>query len=188
VVAKDVKIQVEFDPEVVARYRLIGYENRAMAAGEFDDDHTDAGEIGAGHSVTALYEIRLRGRGRALGTLRIRYQPPEGGASVLVERPLPWRMVREKGAASPATTLSLVAAGLAEKLRASYWARTLDYQQLIDLLASLPPEATRKEDVSELGRLVVLARDLDSRLDKFERVVPVARMGFEHVPVLRESR
>ena len=56
-VAKDVKIQVEFNPLTVGAYRLIGYENRALAAKDFNDDTKDAGEIGAGHTVTALYEI-----------------------------------------------------------------------------------------------------------------------------------
>ena len=56
-IAKDVKIQVEFNPEKVASYRLIGYENRVLAAEDFNDDKKDAGEIGAGHTVTALYEI-----------------------------------------------------------------------------------------------------------------------------------
>src|SRR5262249_8933784 len=56
-IAKDVKVQVEFNPARVAAYRLIGYENRALAAQDFDNDRKDAGDIGAGHSVTALYEI-----------------------------------------------------------------------------------------------------------------------------------
>ena len=56
-IAKDVKIQVEFNPQRVAAYRLIGYENRILAAQDFNDDKKDAGEIGAGHTVTALYEI-----------------------------------------------------------------------------------------------------------------------------------
>ena len=56
-IAKDVKIQVEFNPAKVAGYRLIGYENRLLADRDFNDDRKDAGEIGAGHSVTALYEI-----------------------------------------------------------------------------------------------------------------------------------
>ena len=56
-IAKDVKIQVEFNPAQVASYRLVGYENRLLAAEDFNDDKKDAGEIGAGHTVTALYEI-----------------------------------------------------------------------------------------------------------------------------------
>lgn len=60
-IAKDVKIQVEFNPAVVQSYRLLGYENRALAAQDFNDDTKDAGEIGAGHTVTALYEVALAG-------------------------------------------------------------------------------------------------------------------------------
>jgi Ca-activated chloride channel family protein len=56
-VARDVKLQVEFNPAAVSAYRLIGYENRALADADFNDDAKDAGDIGAGHSVTALYEI-----------------------------------------------------------------------------------------------------------------------------------
>src|SRR5262249_26577033 len=56
-IAKDVKLQVEFNPARVGAYRLIGYENRALATQDFNDDRKDAGEIGAGHSVTALYEV-----------------------------------------------------------------------------------------------------------------------------------
>ena len=68
-VAKDVKIQVEFNPRAVGAYRLIGYENRLLQHEDFNDDKKDAGEIGAGHTVTALYEIvppgePRRGHGR----------------------------------------------------------------------------------------------------------------------------
>ena len=62
-IAKDVKIQVEFNPAVVAAYRLIGYENRALRNEDFNDDRKDAGEIGEGHTVTALYEIVPAGTG-----------------------------------------------------------------------------------------------------------------------------
>jgi Ca-activated chloride channel family protein len=60
-VAKDMKIQVEFNPEVVTAYRLLGYENRAIADDDFRDDSVDAGEVGSGHRVTALYELILNG-------------------------------------------------------------------------------------------------------------------------------
>jgi Ca-activated chloride channel family protein len=86
-IAKDVKIQVEFDRREVAAYRLIGYENRALANHDFDDDRKDAGEIGAGHSVTALYEIVLtdkakrRKKPKPLAELRLRYKPPSKSKS-----------------------------------------------------------------------------------------------------------
>lgn len=60
-VAKDVKFQIEFNPDTVKGYRLIGYENRALENSDFDDDEKDAGELGAGHSVTVLYELALTG-------------------------------------------------------------------------------------------------------------------------------
>jgi Ca-activated chloride channel family protein len=79
VVAQDVKIQVEFDPEVVTHYRLIGYENRDIADRDFRNDRVDAGEVGAGHSVTALYEIALAGKVEApLAVVRVRAKKPRG--------------------------------------------------------------------------------------------------------------
>lgn len=106
-IAKDVKIQIELNPSRVAGYRLIGYENRTMAARDFDDDRKDAGELGSGHTVTALYEIvqgpapvvaGARGGGpRAsseppaelgagdLLAVKLRYKEPDGGESKLLE-------------------------------------------------------------------------------------------------------
>ena len=75
-IAKDVKIQVEFNPAVVAEYRLIGYENRVLNREDFRNDNIDAGEIGAGHTVTALYEVSLRGSRGAMIPDR-RYAQPD---------------------------------------------------------------------------------------------------------------
>jgi Ca-activated chloride channel family protein len=113
-IAKDVKVQVEFNPALVRAYRLIGYENRVMGAEAFNDDRKDGGELGAGHSVTALYEIvpagaetpvsgtdplryqEVRPRPGAapneLLTVKLRYKAPEGDASWLIEQP-----VRDRG-------------------------------------------------------------------------------------------
>jgi Ca-activated chloride channel family protein len=111
-VAKDVKAQVEFNPAFVRAYRLIGYENRLLAAEDFNDDRRDAGDVGAGHAVTVFYEIEpANGQARRPGvdplkyqsgaarlrpratsgewlTLKLRYQAPEGGVSRLIEVPL----------------------------------------------------------------------------------------------------
>lgn len=83
----DVKIQIEFDPKQVASYRLIGYENRALAAKDFNDDRKDAGEIGAGHSVTALYEListKQPDAKQPVAELRLRYKTPQGSKSELL--------------------------------------------------------------------------------------------------------
>lgn len=78
VIAKDVKIQVEFNPETVKEYRLIGYENRDIADQEFRDDTKDAGEVGGGHSVTALYEVILNEDSKEdLGLVQLRYKLPD---------------------------------------------------------------------------------------------------------------
>jgi len=107
-IASDVKIQIEFNPEQVSEYRLIGYENRLLKREDFSNDKVDAGEIGAGHSVTALYEIALKGeggerlenlrystkqdnsshKGHELAFLRLRYKPTSDAKSRLLETPL----------------------------------------------------------------------------------------------------
>lgn len=106
-IAKDVKLQVEFNPAAVAEYRLIGYENRILAREDFDNDKVDAGEIGAGHTVTALYEIALvgskglrmeplryqeqkqaKGNSGELAFLKIRYKLPDQEKSKLIEMPV----------------------------------------------------------------------------------------------------
>lgn len=77
VIAKDVKVQVSFDPKVVTSYRLVGYENRAIADEDFRNDKVDAGELGSGHSVTALYEVTLSSASGALGSVAVRGQLPD---------------------------------------------------------------------------------------------------------------
>jgi Ca-activated chloride channel family protein len=108
-IANDVKIQIEFNPAVIAEYRLIGYETRALKREDFNNDAVDAGEIGSGHEVTALYEITPVGsparlneplrygggadpspadRGREYAFLRLRYKLPGESESRLIERPV----------------------------------------------------------------------------------------------------
>ena len=95
VIAKDTKIQVEFNPEVVSRYRLLGYENRRVADQDFRDNTVDAGDVGAGHSVTALYELKLRDGARGnLGTVFVRYEDPNDSVIVELERSLSRRLRR----------------------------------------------------------------------------------------------
>src|SRR5687767_5202560 len=92
VVAKDVKLQVDWNADAVARYRLIGYENRDVADADFRNDRVDAGEIGAGHQVTALYEVELAGRKEStndlIATVRIRHKQPSGLDATEVAFPL----------------------------------------------------------------------------------------------------
>jgi Ca-activated chloride channel homolog len=91
-IAKDVKIQVELDPARVLSYRLVGYENRRLAHADFADDTKDAGEIGAGHSVTALYEVVPQPQAVSADapwmTVQLRYKPPKGDESRLLALPV----------------------------------------------------------------------------------------------------
>lgn len=111
-IAKDVKLQIEFNPSKVQNYRLIGYENRILAAEDFNNDRKDAGELGAGHTVTALYEIiptgvkskfsnsvdplkyqanttpKASNNSKELMTIKLRYKQPDGDKSALIEKPI----------------------------------------------------------------------------------------------------
>lgn len=90
-VAKDVKFQVEYNDQYVNEYRLIGYENRMLAAADFNDDTKDAGEIGAGHTVTALYELNMNDIAAAEGnicTVSVRYKEPDGDESTQLDYPV----------------------------------------------------------------------------------------------------
>ncbi|PTL78164.1 VWA domain-containing protein [Vitiosangium sp. GDMCC 1.1324] len=186
VVAKDVKLQVEFDRKAVARYRLVGYENRMLAKEQFADDRVDAGEVGAGHAVTAIYEVKLREPASSFATLRIRYKAPEGGDSKLVEKALPSSILRPAyGQAAPPSRLSYVAAAFAEKLRGSYWVRPLTWSQLHALWEEIGEPLRDRQDVKELGALIRQAQALDKRTDRFEQLAPVSTMDFDRVPTIK---
>ncbi|WP_426756030.1 YfbK domain-containing protein [Myxococcus sp. Y35] len=185
VVAKDVKLQLEFDPAVVSHYRLLGYENRMLTQEQFTDDRVATGLVGSDHAVTALYEVKLTDFASFFGTLRIRYTPPLGRFSFLIEKPLPSAVLRPAyGRAAPPTRLSYVAAAFAEKLRGSYWVRPLTYDALSSLWEEIGQPLKNRADVAELGALIQKARALDHREDRFEAFAPVSTMDFDRVPTL----
>ncbi len=142
-IADDVKIQVEFNPAAVAEYRLIGYETRALRREDFNNDRVDAGEIGAGHAVTAIYEVTPVGSpavlhdalryadrtaeppvagarlesARELAFLRLRYKEPGEDASELIELPI----TRGMGPASSDQRFAAAVAGFGQLLRGSVY-------------------------------------------------------------------
>jgi Ca-activated chloride channel family protein len=154
VIAKDVKIQVEFNPEAVSTYRLVGYENRDIADRDFRNDKVDAGEIGTGHTVTALYDLVLTGSdSEELATVRIRNKKP-GPDSPAVE----WMTTfdtdevnRRFSQASPDFRIAVAAATFAEILRGSPYAAEITWEEL----ASLASKAQRR-GVSEDDELLSL--------------------------------
>lgn len=145
-IAKDVKIQVEFNPALVKEYRLIGYENRVMNAEDFADDKKDAGELGAGHTVTAIYEIvpgkaadfdlkfqeNQTKNSKDLLWVNLRYKQPKGTKSKLIELP-----VTTQGLAwdqcSDTYKFSAAVAGFSLILRASEYINDFDYDDVLTI-------------------------------------------------------
>jgi Ca-activated chloride channel family protein len=154
VVAKDVKIQVEFDPAVVTHYRLIGYENRDIADRDFRNDRVDAGEVGAGHSVTALYEIALAGKARApLAAVRVRAKTPRG------ESAREWvhgfdrdHLYPTFAGASRDFRFATAVMGAAEILRQNEYASSMSMSQVIDIAEGATGKDER--DRREFARLM----------------------------------
>jgi Ca-activated chloride channel family protein len=155
-IAKDVKIQVEFNPARVSEYRLIGYENRLLRREDFNNDQVDAGEIGAGHAVTALYEIALKGEGgerveplrygrdpvgaavgEEIAFVKLRYKRPEDGmtaASLLIEQPVRAGAVRgDASAATPQFRLAAAVAAYGQLLRGGAYTGRFGYGDVVAL-------------------------------------------------------
>ncbi|MEJ7735628.1 MAG: YfbK domain-containing protein, partial [Polyangiaceae bacterium] len=125
VIARDVKIQVDFDPAVVKEYRLIGYENRDIADKDFRNDKVDAGEIGAGHSVTAIYDVVLTSTARSPVTVRLRHKAPLGSdkAEETVVAMAPGSIAASFEAAPADLRFAAAVMGIGEILRHSPHAR-----------------------------------------------------------------
>ena len=168
VIAKDAKIQVEFNEETVSRFRLLGYENRRMDHEDFRNDDADAGEIGSGHSVTALYEIKLCkdiGEGE-LATVFIRHEDPDTQKVTEVnEKLLVENLIGIFEDASPDLQFAASVAQFAEILRESYWAKDGSLGAVQRTLKGILPNIQAKtpqheEQKKELFSLVRKARQL----------------------------
>jgi Ca-activated chloride channel family protein len=171
-VASEARAQVDVDPRYVSRWRLLGYENRDVADERFRDDTLDAGEIGAGHVVSALYELKLLPQvpaGAILATLHVRWRPAAGGPFREMERALRRDDLAPRWeAASRSFRLATVVGRFAEVLRGSYWARPRadqgdDLGELARRAADLNESWPHQPRVEELLRLIERARDLRRR-------------------------
>ena len=166
VIAKDAKVQVEFNPEVVSRFRLLGYENRRLDHEDFRDDDADGGEIGSGHSVTALYEIKLHeGTTGQLATVFIRHEDPDTHrVSEINEEIFTTELKGTFEAASPEFQLAAAVAEFAEILRESFWAQEGSLIAVQQSIENIQPQIA-DERVNELRQLVRQAnffKDRDS--------------------------
>ncbi|MHB8912000.1 MAG: vWA domain-containing protein [Lysobacter sp.] len=183
-IARDVKVQVEFNPALVAEYRLIGYENRVLQREDFANDQVDAGDIGAGHEVTALYEITPVGAGAQrlpalrygatpvagdasagkageLAHLRLRYKRPGDDRSRLIETPILPSQLRAHQPSQPGESIRLAAAvaGFADALRGGSRTDGWGWQAIADT-ARASRGADRGGERAELLRLIDTARRL----------------------------
>ncbi|MET0081389.1 MAG: VWA domain-containing protein [Sedimenticola sp.] len=182
-VAKDVKIQIEFNPTRVSEYRLVGYENRVLAREDFNNDKVDAGEIGAGHSITALYEITLKDSGgeripplrynsesttpiklgNELAHLRLRYKQPDREKSTLIETPiLASRMQSTLADTSDDFRFTAAVAAFGQQLRGGKYLENLDYTEIVQLAGNARGTDTSGYR-SDLLKLVRLAESLQGQ-------------------------
>jgi Ca-activated chloride channel family protein len=152
-IAKDVKIQVEFNPAQVSQYRLIGYENRALREEDFDNDKVDAGDIGAGHQVTAIYEIVPKGvkgwiaprryddplpeaavsKSRELAHVKLRYKLPGGDTSRLIERTVPAMAMHSRQAMPRDFAFAAAVAAFGQTLRGDTMMNDFDHEDIARL-------------------------------------------------------
>lgn len=164
-VAKDSKIQVEFDENVVEEYRLIGFENRGVRDSDFRNDDVDAGELGAAHQVTAIYEIELE-RGVSLddnaelGVVSLRWEDPNSGEVIEIDQDIDMRDIEPNWTDTPVDfQLATVVATFAEKLRDNPFADDVDIDNLVSEASRLADELDTDE-VDELADLIALAARL----------------------------
>ncbi len=168
VIAKDAKVQVDFNPEVVSRFRLLGYENRRIDDEQFRDDTVDAGEIGAEHSVTALYELKFHDDAIGpLGTVFVRFQNPDFGEVIELSRTLnSSELYPGFEDASPRFQLAAVVAEYAEILRDSYWAQDGSLDQVVAEARRVQGLMPRESDVAEFADLAQRTLSIHDRANR----------------------
>ncbi|GAF56830.1 LOW QUALITY PROTEIN: von Willebrand factor type A domain protein [Psychrobacter sp. JCM 18901] len=186
-VAKDVKVQVEFNPDVVSEWRLIGYENRVLAEEDFNNDKVDAGELGAGKAVIALFEVTPKGQkglysdrryansnasissnnkqnSNELGYLKIRYKAPTGGSSKLISQPIN-KASHALNKASIDTQFAMAVAGFGQRLTQSDYINDWQYSDSTKLAKSSIADRP-SSDTDGTRRNFVTLTELASALKK----------------------
>ena len=164
VIARDAKVQVDFNPRVVSRFRLLGYENRRLDHEAFRDDDADGGEIGSGHSVTALYEIKLHEEAVGkLATVFIRHADPDTRQVAEISADIFAAELEDRfEEASPQFQLAATIAEFAEILRDSFWAQEGSLDAVRQGLESVLPQIHTAQ-VDELMHLVNQATRLKAQ-------------------------
>ena len=164
-VALDARVQVEFAPDVVEAYRLIGFENRAINDEDFRDDRVDAGAIGAGHEVTALYALRLsgeRGEDGRIGTVSLRWTDPGADRADELGRDIRLSDLSSTFRAADSTfKLDAIVAATAERFRGSRWGETYDLGQVAEVADQVSEDLPQNQEVHDFLELLGSAADLE---------------------------
>ncbi|MXZ92623.1 MAG: DUF3520 domain-containing protein [Chloroflexi bacterium] len=159
--ARDARIQVEFNPEVVRKYRLIGYENRAVADEDFRDDSLDFGEVGFARDVSALYELRLfddAAVDATMATARLRWRDPQNRQVIELSQEITAGEAADELSETDAYFRQTAAvAEFAELLRESFWAQCSDLDAVLELLDGVEGELGENRSYGELRELVISA-------------------------------
>jgi Ca-activated chloride channel family protein len=169
-IAKDVKIQIEFNPAVISQYRLIGYENRALREEDFDNDRIDAGDIGAGHQVTAIYEVIPAGksgwigdrryskttagtavRGEEMAYLKLRYKSPDGDKSKLIAQTISSASLNNAPQPKGDLAFAVAVAAFGQKLRGDSKLADYSFDQVARLAGS--PNGYWRQEFVKLTQL-----------------------------------
>jgi Ca-activated chloride channel family protein len=156
VIAKDAKVQVDFNNDVVESYRLLGYENRAVADQNFRNDEVNAGELGAGHTATALYAVHLKpGMDGRVATVQLRWQDPDTGEVKEINGNFnTWSLAASCDASDPRYQLAVTVAQFAEVLRESPYVRVSLYElaRRAERVSRLLPEDEQAGELADLIR------------------------------------
>ena len=203
-IAKDVKVQVEFNPATVAEYRLVGYENRVLNREDFNNDKVDAGEIGAGHTVTAFYEISLTDSNNLyldtlryqnqhvsaptknksdlsneLASVKLRYKPIKSDESILLSQTIQKQQITDFNRQSDDFRFATAVVGFAHKLKQSHYLQDMDYAQLINIAQ----QAKGSDDFGYRAEFIQLLKSADS-LQAVNQLEPAPELlvdgRFEH--------
>lgn len=199
-IAKDVKIQVEFNPAQVSEYRLIGYENRQLDQEDFNNDKVDAGDVGAGHTVTAFYELTLtnskdkfiaplRYQGQAMrddltpvegeiAHIKLRYKHPQGNKSKLIDRTVDLTQISKFDEQSADFRFATAVVGFGQLLKQSKFRLNSDYTDIINLAneAKGTDKFGYRAEFIQLVRTAKILSEQHSRNDSIEHKEPTSEL------------
>jgi len=161
--AKNVKIQIEFNPERVGKYKLLGFEKHRLKKEDFRNDKVDAAEMAAAEAGVALYQVQAKPDGFGdIGTVSVRFRDLESGQMVEEVWPIPYETsALRPDRASSSMKIAMLASLLATKLKGDVLADTVNLKELANLISSVPPQVRNSQRVKQLEAMIEQARQLN---------------------------